>query len=116
MTPIIGYAGMTHLGLNSAAASSAHEFETVGFDPDVNRITQLQNGMIPVNEPGLEDLLTLNKNRLTFSSQAETLKKCHVVYISSDVATDNEGQSDLRGIRDLIATVIPHLSLLLLFL
>lgn len=110
MTPIIGYAGMTHLGLNSAAASSAHEFETVGFDPDVNRINQLQKGLIPVNEPGLQDLLTRHEKRLTFSSEAESLKRCHVVYISADVATDNEGQSDLRGIQDLIATVLPNLS------
>ena len=110
MNPIIGYAGMTHLGLSSAAASGAHDFETVGFDPDVDRINQLQKGMIPVNEPGLQDLLTLHENRLRFSSQAESLKKCHVVYISADVATDNEGQSDLSGVQDLIATVLPHLS------
>lgn len=110
MNPIIGYAGMTHLGLNSAAASAAHEFETVGFDPDVDQINQLQKGMIPINEPGLQDLLTLHEKRLTFSSQAESLKRCHVVYISADVATDHEGQSDLGGIQDLIATVLPHLS------
>ena len=47
MNPIIGYAGMTHLGLNSAAASVAHDFETVGFDPDSDRIAQLQKGVIP---------------------------------------------------------------------
>jgi len=110
MSPIIGYAGMTHLGLNSVAASAAHEFEIVGFDPDPDRIAQLQKGVIHVNEPGLQDLLTAHGKRLTFSSQVESLKKCHVVYISSDVATDNEGQSDLGGIQDLIATVLPHLS------
>ncbi len=110
MNPIIGYAGMTHLGLNSAAASAAHEFETVGFDPDQDRITQLQEGGIPVNEPGLQELLKVHATRLTFSSQAESLKICHVVYISADVATDSEGQSDLSGIEDLIATVLPQLS------
>lgn len=110
MTPIIGYAGMTHLGMSSAAASGAHDFETVGFDPDVDQINLLQRGMIPVNEPGLQDLLTLHENRLTFSSQSESLKKCHVVYISADVATDDEGQSDLGGIQNLIAMVLPHLS------
>ena len=50
------------------------------------------------------------KERLMFSSQVESLKRCDVVYISADVATDHEGQSDLSGIQKLIETVIPHLS------
>ncbi len=110
MIPIIGYAGMTHLGLNSAVATSAHEFETVCFDSNVDRILQFNKGIFWVNEPGLQELFGQHKERLTFSSQVESLKRCDVVYISADVATDHEGQSDLSGIQELIETVLPHLS------
>ena len=34
MKPVIGYAGMTHLGLVSASAAAGQGFRTVGFDPD----------------------------------------------------------------------------------
>ena len=34
MKPVIGYAGMTHLGLVSASAAAGQGFRTVAFDPD----------------------------------------------------------------------------------
>ena len=34
MKPVIGFAGMTHLGLVSASAAAGKGFRTVGFDPD----------------------------------------------------------------------------------
>ena len=37
--PVIGFAGMTHLGINSAAAAAARGFETVCFDTDAGIIT-----------------------------------------------------------------------------
>ena len=48
--PIIGYAGMTHLGLVSAGAA-AQGFRTVAFDPDVLVIERLARGDLPVSEP-----------------------------------------------------------------
>lgn len=110
MKPVIGYAGMTHLGINSAAAAAAHGFQTVCFDPDADLIDRLKQGKIPVNEPELDDLLGSQAARLTYSSQAEALKACQVVYIAVDVATDDEGSSDLTHIQALITRVVPYLS------
>ena len=53
--PVIGFAGMTHLGLNSAAAVASHGFGTVCFDPDKGAIERLRGGNLPVVEPGLDD-------------------------------------------------------------
>ena len=44
MKPVIGFAGMTHLGINSAAAALGHGFETVCFDPDRTVIARLKAG------------------------------------------------------------------------
>ena len=110
MKPVVGYAGMTHLGINSAAASAARGFHTVCFDTDSERINQLTQGNIPVSEPGLDELVVSQKARLTYSSQPAVLTQCQVVYIAADVATDDEGRSDLRDIHHLIGTVISHLS------
>ena len=50
--PVIGYAGMTHLGLNSAAAAAEKGFETICFDPDPDLVAKLVSGKLPVMEPG----------------------------------------------------------------
>ena len=103
--PVIGYAGMTHLGINSAAAAAARGFPTIWFDPDEERIAALRQGNLPVVEPGLDDLMKDASQNIAFHSDLAALGKCDVVYIASDVPTDDHGQSDLAGIRSLIDTV-----------
>jgi UDPglucose 6-dehydrogenase len=110
MTPTIGFAGMTHLGVNSAAAAMARGFTVVAFDADAKVIGGLREGRAPVVEPGLEETLATNKKRVTYSSNPADLSRCDVVYISTDVATDDEGRSDLAPVRRLIDTVIGSLS------
>jgi UDPglucose 6-dehydrogenase len=102
---VIGFAGMTHLGINSAAAAAGHGCEALCFDTDAALIARLMSGELPIVEPGLPDLLKQNQLRVTYTTKAEDLKRCSVVYIAADVPTDNRGESDLSGIRALIETV-----------
>jgi UDPglucose 6-dehydrogenase len=100
--PVIGFAGMTHLGVNSAAGALERGFRVVAFDPDASVIRGLCEGRAPVTEPGLTEVLLAKKERITYSDRAADLKACSVVYISTDVATDDEGRSDLSTVRSLI--------------
>ena len=45
----IGYLGMTHLGLCSAAAAAERGFRVLAFDPDEKRIVALQGGTLPAD-------------------------------------------------------------------
>lgn len=110
MSVRVGVAGMTHLGLVSAAAISAKGFETVCFDPDAEHIRRLNVGELSVSEPGLTELLVSNGTRQKFSSAIADLAACDIVYIASDVPTDDRGTSDLRGIIALIDAILPHLA------
>jgi UDPglucose 6-dehydrogenase len=101
MNPTIGYVGMTHLGLCSAAAAAAQGFAVIGYDPDAARVARLRAGDLPVVEPGLPELVA--SERLEFSADASALGRCDVVYIAADVPTDDAGRSDLTGIERLIA-------------
>ncbi len=98
----VGYAGMTHLGLNSAVAGAERGFDIVCFDPDVRVIEDLNRGDLPVVEPDLPELFTKNRARLTFSAEASSLAACDVVYVAPDVPTDDRGGSDLSGLTSLI--------------
>ncbi|WP_374631499.1 nucleotide sugar dehydrogenase [Ferrovibrio sp.] len=102
--PVIAYAGMTHLGINYAAAGAAHGFSVIGYDPDKARIADLQAARLPVSEPGLDDLFREHAARLQFSAEAAALAKADIVYIAADVPTDDAGRSDLSPIVALIET------------
>ncbi len=106
----IGYAGMTHLGLNYAVAGAGKGFKVIGYDPSAAITTQLSAGQLHVLEPGLEQALQENQQSLTFTSDIQQLSACAIVYISPDVVTDDHGLSDLSYINQLIAQVIPLLN------
>jgi UDPglucose 6-dehydrogenase len=108
--PLIGFAGMTHLGINSAAAAAAHGFPTLWFDPDAQVIARLKAGELPVVEPDLPQLIADHRERIVYSSEPAELHRCEVVYIACDVPTDDRGSSDLAGIHALIDNVSSHLA------
>jgi UDPglucose 6-dehydrogenase len=103
--PVVGYAGLTHLGLNSAAASASKGFSVVGYHNDSYLIDQLKQGKIHLTEPDLEELIAENMSRLQFSSDHKSLSSCDIVYISVDVPTDDQGVSDLAAIYEMINIV-----------
>ena len=103
--PIIGYAGMTHLGLNSGVAAADKGFELVCYDPDPLLITALARGELPVTEPDLPELLQKNTHRIKFTADANALTACDLVYVAPDVPTDDAGRSDLERIDALIRQV-----------
>ncbi len=103
--PVIGFAGMTHLGLVSGVSASEKGYTLVCFDPDATRIAALQRGELPVSEPQLDDLVRKNAACLRFTSDPADLKACDVVYVAPDVATDDQGRSDLGVINSLLDTV-----------
>ena len=104
---IVGYAGMSHLGLNSAVAAAERGFDVICFDPDKRAIASLAEGKSTVSEPGLVDLMARNATRMRFTSNAGDLAGCAVLYVSQDVSTDDAGVSNLAPVRallDVIAT------------
>jgi UDPglucose 6-dehydrogenase len=110
--PIVGFVGMTHLGLVSASAAAARGFEVVCFDAERAVICRLARQDWPVLEPGLDELIRGNGARQHFTSARDDLKSCDIVYVAPDVPTDDQGRSDISGlttlIRDVAAAMDPN--------
>ena len=108
----VGYAGMTHLGLVSAISAAAkgfsHNINIIGYQQD--NADALKKSILPVVEPDLNDLLTENKENISFTENLEDLKKCDILYIASDVPTNDKAESDLSSIENLVDKVISYLS------
>src|SRR3989475_6153876 len=116
--PVVGFAGLTHLGLVSALALASKGFRVVGYDSDAARVRDIAAGRLPVVEPGLDELARGCAQRISFSSRVKDLGACDLVYISTDVPTDDRGESDLSGmsasIAQVIAVMAPHALLVVL--
>jgi len=80
--PVVGFAGLTHLGLVSALALALKGFRVVGYDSDAARVRDVAAGRFPVVEPGLDELARGCAQRISFSSQVKDLGACDLVYIS----------------------------------
>jgi UDPglucose 6-dehydrogenase len=91
----VGFAGMTHLGLNSAVGAAEKGFDVVGFDPDAAHVARLARQELPIVEPQLPELLAKNAKRIRFTAEQDELRRCALVYVAPDVPTDNNGASDL---------------------
>lgn len=109
-SPVVGFAGLSHLGSVSAVAAASKGFSVVGFDPDATLIAGMSDGHFPTFEPGLRELYEANRARIRFSDVASSLSACDVVYIASDVPTDRTGAADLASISRLIEEVLPSLN------
>ena len=112
MLPIVGFAGMSHLGINTAVATAERGFNAICFDTDISLIKKLQKKKLPLVEPDLLPLFIKNTlaNRLQFSENVNSLYDCDIVYISSDVTTDVEGKSDLATVKSLIELVCNNIN------
>jgi UDPglucose 6-dehydrogenase len=107
---MIGFVGLSHLGLVSSIATAAKGHQVVGYDPDAALCARLQDQQLPLYEPGLPELLREHRNRIRFSADPASLASCAVIYIARDVPTDPDNRSDLSVLRPLIETVAAHAS------
>ena len=116
--PVIGFAGLTHLGLVSAIGTASKGFAVIGYDAEAARVAAIAAGRLPVVERDLDDMARTFARNLTYSDRLGDLARCDIVYISTDVPTDDRGESDLSAIRVLVADVIralaPHALLVVL--
>ncbi len=87
--------GTGYVGLVSGVCFADLGNDVVCVDKDINKINNLKKGIIPIYEPGLEELVLKNyKNkRLNFSTNLkETIKKSDIVFVC--VGTPNKRNSN----------------------
>jgi UDPglucose 6-dehydrogenase len=91
--------GSGYVGLVTGACFSEVGINVVCVDIDSKKIDNLNNGIIPIYEPGLEDMITRNmkKGRLAFTTNiAEALIDSEVLFISVGTPPDEDGSADLK--------------------
>jgi len=91
--------GSGYVGLVTGACFSEVGIDVVCVDIDQNKIENLNKGIIPIYEPGLEEMITrnMNKGRLSFTTNiSEAIKGSEVLFISVGTPPDEDGSADLK--------------------
>ena len=95
----IAIIGTGYVGLVSGVCFSDFGYDVVCVDKDPKKIEQLRNGIAPIYEPGLEDLMVKNVNagRLSFTGNlAEAVDGADAVFIAVGTPTRRgDGHADL---------------------
>ncbi len=106
MTERIGVVGLSHLGLVTSACLSSMGFEVMAVG-DTARATALASGTLPVDEPGLTDLLA--RTPPTFSGDFGALEGAETIIVALDTVTDDENRADLSELERHVDQALPWL-------
>jgi len=90
--------GTGYVGLVSGACFSEFGVNVVCIDKDQKKIGMLENGVMPIFEPGLDDLVENNvkAGRLSFATDlSDGVKGAAAVFIAVGTPTRDDGHADL---------------------
>jgi UDPglucose 6-dehydrogenase len=93
--------GTGYVGLVTGTCFSEVGINVTCVDIDATKINNLNKGILPIYEPGLETMVkrNLEKRRLAFStSLPEALKDCEVLFIAVGTPPDEDGSADLSHV------------------
>ena len=104
--------GSGYVGLVTGACLSDLGFKVVCLDKDEEKIRALQEGDVPIYEPGLKELLTRNRadGRIRFTNDAcEAIEHGDILFIAVGTPPAEDGSADLGHVLAVAATVGRHL-------
>lgn len=109
----IAIVGTGYVGLVSGACFADTGATVTCVDVDAKKIEALKNGVIPIYEPGLDELVMKNVNagRLKFStSLAEVLNEQQIVFTAVGTPPDEDGNADLKYVLQVAKTIGENLN------
>ncbi|MDY4903593.1 MAG: UDP-glucose/GDP-mannose dehydrogenase family protein [Butyricimonas virosa] len=104
----IAIVGTGYVGLVSGTCFSEMGVDVTCVDVDKNKVQNLQNGIIPIYEPGLEELIRRNMaaERLHFTTDLrEVLDDVEVVFSAVGTPPDEDGSADLKYVLEVARTI-----------
>ena len=103
----IAVVGTGYVGLVSGACFAEMGLDITCVDIDKKKIDGLNNGVIPIYEPGLEEVVRRNveEGRLHFTTElTDCLDNVEVVFSAVGTPPDEDGPADLKYVLEVART------------
>lgn len=109
----IAIVGTGYVGLVTGTCFAEMGTDVTCVDIDQKKIENLKNGIIPIYEPGLEEMVESNfkAGRLKFTTDLKAiLNDVDIVFSAVGTPPDEDGSADLRYVMDVARTVGQNLN------
>ncbi len=99
----IGVIGVGWVGLVTAACFAELGHPVIARDIVAEKVEALKAGGSPIHEPGLDELLARNRERLTFTTEmSELLEGARLLFVCVDTPPTYSGDADLSRVRAVV--------------
>jgi UDPglucose 6-dehydrogenase len=99
----VGVIGVGWVGLVTAACFAELGHKVVARDILPEKVEALSRGEVAIHEPGLEDLLQRNAERITFTTDMnELLEGARLLFVCVDTPPTYSGDADLSRVRAVV--------------
>ncbi len=109
----IAIVGTGYVGLVTGTCFAEIGVDVTCVDVNAEKIARLQQGIIPIYEPGLEDMVQRNvkAGRLHFTTSLEScLDDVSIVFSAVGTPPDEDGSADLRYVLEVARTIGAHMN------
>ncbi|MBL7917434.1 MAG: UDP-glucose/GDP-mannose dehydrogenase family protein [Bacteroidia bacterium] len=109
----IAVIGTGYVGLVTGTCFAEVGVDVICVDIDEKKIENLKKGILPIYEPGLEEMVLRNtaKNRLHFStSLKDSIQNTEVVFIAVGTPPDEDGSADLKYVLGVASSIGEHMT------
>jgi UDPglucose 6-dehydrogenase len=104
----IGVIGTGYVGLVTAAGFAELGNDVYCIDIDADKIQGLREGRIPIWEPGLEDLVARNRERMHFSTSiGDALEHARLLFVAVGTPPTYSGDADLSAVHAVVDAMPP---------
>jgi len=104
--------GSGYVGLVTGACFAEVGHQVICVDNDLKKVHQLQDGQIPIYEPGLEDLVKKNvaAGRLSFTTSiGDAVTASKVIFIAVPTPPQPDGSVDLSFVEGVAREIAAHI-------
>jgi UDPglucose 6-dehydrogenase len=99
----IGVIGTGYVGLVTAAGFAELGSDVYCIDIDAEKIEGLEQGRIPIYEPGLQELVARHRDRLHFSTDlADALEHARLLFVAVGTPPTYSGDADLSAVHAVV--------------
>lgn len=106
----ISVVGLWHLGSVTASCLAEKGFKVNAYDHDETIINDFNKGVLPIFEPGLKDLININKKKgtLSFSNDLYSIADSELIWVTFDTPVNDQDIADVEFVINNTIILFPY--------